>query len=107
MNPDLRDLLNLRHLPARLNAAQAAALLGFQEHDLPLLVRADLLKPLNRVRRRDGDQPGENTVKMFALVHLLEARPDAAWLSRATRALNDHWSRKRRAGGGETHPLAA
>ncbi|HMO64915.1 MAG TPA: hypothetical protein PKE47_06790, partial [Verrucomicrobiota bacterium] len=62
MNPDLRDLLNLRHLPARLNAAQAAALLGFQEHDLPLLVRADLLKPLNRVRRRDGDQRGENTV---------------------------------------------
>jgi len=107
VNNELRDLLNLRHLPARLNAAQAAALLGFQEHDLPLLVRADLLKPLNRVRRRDGDQRGENTVKMFALVEVLRFRDDAAWLGRATRALNDHWSRKRRAGGGEAHPLAA
>jgi hypothetical protein len=107
MNPELRDFLNLRHPPARLNAGQAAALLGFQEHDIPLLVRADLLKPLNRVRRRDGDRRGENTVKMFALVQVLEHRQDAAWLARATRALNDHWSRKRRGGGGETLPLAA
>ena len=40
------ELLNLRRLPARLNAEEAAAILGFKSHDIPLLIRAGLLKPL-------------------------------------------------------------
>ena len=33
-------------LPARIDAMQAARLLGFAEHDIPILVSAKLLTPL-------------------------------------------------------------
>lgn len=45
-----RELLNLRRLPAMLNSAQTAVMLGLAEHDIPLLVRSGLLQPL-------GDPP--------------------------------------------------
>ena len=31
-------LLNCRRLPARLNVTEAAVILGFQEHDMPVLI---------------------------------------------------------------------
>ena len=45
-----RELLNLRRLPAMLNMAQTAVMLGLAEHDIPVLVRHGLLQPL-------GDPP--------------------------------------------------
>jgi hypothetical protein len=39
-------LLNCRRLPCRLKAEKAAALIGCLPHDIPILTRAGLMKPL-------------------------------------------------------------
>jgi len=54
----IRDVLNLRRLPARLTVQQTAALLNCGEHDIPVLVSQGLLKPLGH--------PAANVVKYFA-----------------------------------------
>jgi len=41
MNPDRKEFLNLRTVPARLLAEEAAWTLGFAAHDIPVLVSAD------------------------------------------------------------------
>ena len=84
MNPN--PLLSLARLPARLDFTQAAALLGFREHDIPILVRARLLKPLGN--------PAANCVKYFSSVELEKLANEEAWLARATKAVNDHWRKK-------------
>ena len=45
-----RELLNFRRVPARLLAEEAAVLLGFKAHDILILVKAGLLKPLATAR---------------------------------------------------------
>ncbi len=87
MNPETRDVLSLPLLPARLNAEQAAMLLGFSAHDIPTLVAARLLRPLGPARH--------NTVKYYATVDLLRLREDAKWLAKATEAVSAHWALKR------------
>lgn len=84
----------MRQAPARLNVRQAAWLLNVQEHDIPVLVAAKLLKPLGN--------PGQNCTKYFATVQIRELALDAAWLARATNALHSHWRQKnaRRKSGG-------
>jgi hypothetical protein len=76
-------------LPARLTMEQAARLLGVQSHDIPVLVRCRLLKPLGAV--------GSNTVKYFARTTILEHSDDPVWLDKATRSLQGNW-RARNAG---------
>jgi hypothetical protein len=44
-------LLNCRRLPARLNATEAAVLLGFKEHDIAVLVAGRFPVPLRSLRR--------------------------------------------------------
>lgn len=86
-NPtEIIALLNCVRLPGRLTTGESAAILGVQEHDIPQLVSAKLLKPL-------GD-PTANAPKYFAATDILNAAGDRAWLSRATRALAIHWRRK-------------
>ena len=87
MNPETRDVLSLALLPARLNAEQAAILLGFAAHDIPTLANARLLRPLGQAR--------QNTVKYYATVDLLRLREDAKWLAKATEAVSAHWVHKR------------
>ena len=58
MNNEAITLLNIRRLPGRLTVPQTAALLGFAEHDIPILVRKGLLKSLGN--------PVPNAVKYFA-----------------------------------------
>ena len=87
MNPEARSVLTLALLPARLNAEQAAILLGFSAHDIPTLVTARLLRPLGTARH--------NTVKYYATVDLLRLREDAKWLAKATEAVSAHWVHKR------------
>ena len=82
---DLRSLI----LPARLNAEQTAAVLGFQSHDIPSLVAAGLLTPLGRIKK------GKNTVKFFSMIEVLEKRSDPKWLSRATDAAYERFLRDR------------
>jgi hypothetical protein len=86
MNPERRDLLNLATLPARLSSEEAANFLGFKSHDIPLLTKAGLLKPLGR--------PMPNSDKYFATVTLNELRQDVQWLSKATIVVSQHWKEK-------------
>ena len=81
-----RDLLNLRRLPAMLTVAQTAVLLNRGEHDIPVLVRAGLLKPL-------GDPP-PNAVKFFATVEVLELADDRKALDRICAVLTEYWRDK-------------
>jgi len=75
-------------MPARLDAEQAAWYLGFQPHDIPVLIAADLLRPLGR--------PQHNAVKYFAAVELESLRSDSKWLGKATDAVQSRWRRKNR-----------
>jgi hypothetical protein len=81
----------LIHLPsgivgARQDVQGAARILGAQDHDIPVLVRARLLKPLGN--------PTPNSPKYFATCELLRLANDVAWLDRATRAISQHWKNK-------------
>ena len=79
-------LLNCHRLPGRLNTSEVAVLLGFQEHDMPVLIAAKLLTPLGK--------PAPNAPKYFAAVDILNAAQDRDWLSQATRTLSRYWSEK-------------
>lgn len=84
-----RLLMMSQRLPARLNSAQVAMLLGFAEHDIPILVKAKLLSPLGK--------PQANAVKYFARVDVEELAIDTKWLTRATAALYEHWRQRPKA----------
>jgi len=58
-----KSVLDRLRLPARLDSAQAAELLGFQEHDVPVLVRAKLLHYL-------GKDLSPNSRKFFSSAEL-------------------------------------
>ena len=98
MASDALALLNCLRLPARLNTAEAAVLLGFQEHDIGPLVAARLLAPLGR--------PAPNAPKYFAAHDIETCAQSVEWLSQATRTLAKHWlgknARKRKADGTES-----
>src|SRR5260370_36975402 len=79
-------LRNCRRLRGRLNTSEAALVLGFQEHDMALLVAAKLLMPLGK--------PAPNAPKYFAAVDIAERASDSEWLSSATKQLAKHWLRK-------------
>ena len=81
-----KELLNLRRLPAMLNTAQTAALIGLAEHDIPVLVSVGLLEPL-------GDPP-PSAVKHFATVQVMELAGEIALLSKMRNALYEHWRNK-------------
>lgn len=70
----------------RLNAAQTAKLLGFQEHEIPILISCNLLIPLAK--------PVPNAKKYFAKVAILKLANDIEWLDAATSVLYEHWQGK-------------
>ena len=72
--------------PARFDAKQAAQVLGFQEHDIPVLVRAKLLKPLGK--------PVQNSTKYFATCQIKELAQSYEWLNKATHVIQDYWNGK-------------
>lgn len=80
--------LNWKVVPARLDATQAAWFLGFNPHEVPLLITAGLLKPLGH--------PARNSTKFFATEILEQLRRDEKWLARASDAISAYW-RKRNA----------
>jgi len=81
-----RELLNLRRLPAMLNASQTAVILGVSEHDIPILARSGLLEPLGT--------PPPNGVKYFASIHILEMAGDPAYLGKIRNVLYAYWQGK-------------
>ena len=83
---DAAALLNFRRLPGRLNTTEAAVLLGFQEHDIPVLIAGKLLNPLGR--------PAPNSPKYFAAVEIEALARNPDWLSQATKSLAKFWLSK-------------
>ena len=79
-------LLNQARLPGRLTMEQAAVLLGFQGHDIPVLVRCKLLKPLGN--------PVPSAPKFFSAADVEQCSRDSNWLDRATKSLSRHWQEK-------------
>jgi hypothetical protein len=80
---NLEEFLNLRTLPARFQIEEAAWYLGFAPHDIAILVKRGLLKPLGN--------PPPNGGKYFAVAVLMELHEDVNWLTRASNAIVEHW----------------
>ena len=78
--------LNSSQLPARLGVQEAAWLLGFNAHDIPVLVANRLLRPLGN--------PPPNGSRYFASIELEALRMDPKWLDRASALLIKHWKTK-------------
>ena len=95
MNQAKKDFLSLVTPPARLGITETAWLLGFSEHDIPVLVSAGLLKPLGR--------PAATGSKFFATVELRNLRNDTRWLAKASDAIVNHWKSKN--AGRQNQPL--
>src|SRR5438477_3440500 len=73
------DLLNSYRLPARLDVDQVAALLGFAQHDMQILMREKLLQPLGK--------PAANAPKWFAACTIEQLRD-----RKSTRLNSSHMS---------------
>ena len=86
MNQAKKDFLSLVTPPARVGIDETSWLLGFNEHDIPVLVSAGLLKPLGR--------PTATGSKYFAAVELQTLRNDIRWLVKASDAIVNHWRSK-------------
>jgi len=82
------EFLTWKVVPARLDATQTAWFLGFDPHEVPIMIAAGLLKPLGH--------PARNSTKYFATETLDRLRRDEKWLARASDAISDYW-RKRNA----------
>ena len=80
------ELLNLRRLPAMLNMAQTAVLLGLAEQDIPVLIGVGLLKPLGN--------PPANAVKHFATLQVMELAGEITQLGKIRNAVYEHWRAK-------------
>jgi hypothetical protein len=76
-----------RHLPARLDVAATAKLLGFAESDIQVLMAVGKLTPL-------GD-PAPNAPKWFAAVEMIRLAADQDWLHKATKDVAKFWRLKR------------
>jgi hypothetical protein len=86
MHPERQQFLNLRRAPARLNAEEAAWLLGFLPHEIPVLMASKLLKPLGT--------PAANGCKYFSVSELERLKENADWLAKASNTIVRHWREK-------------
>jgi hypothetical protein len=94
------EFLSWKIVPARLDALQAAWFLGFEPHEIPMLIAAGLLKPLGH--------PARNSTKFFATESLEQFRRDEKWLARASDAIRNYWrERNSRKKSGERKPKAS
>jgi hypothetical protein len=83
MNQDIERFLNLRHLPDRLTAAQAAGKLGFSAHEIQILIARTLLKPLGH--------PAPNGPKYFLTAMIEDLRRDEKWHGNVADAVPEYW----------------
>lgn len=87
MNAEKEKLLRLANgLPGRLSCEQTAWILGFEAHEIPILISVGLLRPLGH--------PPVNGGKFFDLDEVERLRHDAKWKARASDAIVQHWRRK-------------
>ena len=76
-----------RGLPARIDVATTAKLLGFTDSDMQILMTVGKLTPL-------GD-PAPNAPKWFAAVEMIRLATDQEWLHKATKEVAKFWRCKR------------
>lgn len=81
-----KSILSLPRLPARLDVRQAAEVLGFLPHEITVLMKSGLLKPLGK--------PAPNGHKFFCTVELAALSENREWLDKATRAVARHWKER-------------
>jgi hypothetical protein len=86
MNPERHQFLSLPCRPARLSTDEAAWLLGFFPHEIPILIARNLLKPLG--------SPAPNAAKYFATVDLERLLADSSWLTKASSTIARYWRDK-------------
>lgn len=86
MKQEVKEFLSLLLRPARVTMQEAAWLLGFQEHDIPILMAKGLLRPLGH--------PAHNGQKFFLTAQLEDLRRDEKWFTRASDAVVDYWKDK-------------
>ena len=79
MNEGRTEFLSLKITPARLNPMQVAWLLGFELHEIPILVATGCLKPLGH--------PARNAVKFFSTETVMQLCRDERWLAKASDAI--------------------
>ena len=84
--PQQTEFLSWKILPARLDATQSAWYLGFEPHEIPILIAGNLLKPLGK--------PARNCTKFFATEMLEQLRHDEKWLGRASDAIAAYWRQR-------------
>ena len=82
-NSERHQFLSVAGLPGRLNTQEAAWVLGFADHDIPVLIANKMLKPLGH--------PPPNGGRFFALSDLEPLRLDRKWLDKASAILVKHW----------------
>src|SRR5512137_1206303 len=99
MNDQDLFVFRCQRLPARLTVTQTALLLGFLSIEVPVLVRAGLLKYLGR--------PAPNAHKYFSAVEIESLARDRDWLDKATRVLGRHAREKNEKGREGNEQLAA
>jgi hypothetical protein len=80
------ELLKLARLPGRIDSEEAAFLLGFRPHDIPILVTHRMLKVLGN--------PPPNGGRYFASVDVDQLRHDVKWMDKASAILIKHWRNK-------------
>jgi hypothetical protein len=80
------EFLNLKLVSGRLNATQAAWFLGFEPHEITILVGAGVLKPLGH--------PAMNSAKHFATESLQQLWHDEKWLGKATDTVINYWKQR-------------
>jgi hypothetical protein len=76
-----------KNLPARIDVATTAKLLGFTLSDMQILMAVGKLMPL-------GD-PAPNAPKWFAAVEMIRLAADHDWLHKATKDVAKFWRNKR------------
>ena len=78
--PACLDIFSCRRLPGRIVEDQAGALLGFNDYEMKLVARHDLVIPLGR--------PAPNARKYYCTAEILALAADRAWLDKATRVIS-------------------
>lgn len=78
-----KSILLVRRLPARLDVQQVAEVLGFLPHEISVLMKTGLLKPLGK--------PASNGHKFFCAMEVAALSENREWLDKATRAVAKHW----------------
>ena len=78
-----KSILFVPRLPARLDVNQTADILGLLPHEVVVLLKTGLLKPLGK--------PAPNGHKFFCTIEISALAQNRDWLDKATRAVARHW----------------